>query len=243
MALRKWQIGCPCCCLCKNTQICIVVDTTGSMASFLAAMKNVFVDLRDEFDSDTCDFALVQYKDVEDGTSHWDGTSTPVEDYGTGWHVVIPFTNDYDELLVGVNSLTHAGGGDLPEQQLMTLEKVGNEWFTTLGGEADGTGDPIRRIVIWAGDAAGWADGAKGHSYPTRQEAIDALLAVPAKVFAVNSKAAGAGIDYFAANDSTSEPYQATDIVTQTDGQLFNYSGSDSTDLIEALCAAFRAPI
>ena len=76
------------------------------MASIIAEFQDLFEQLRDEFESDSCFWSVVEYKDVEDGGA-----------FAAGWNVVQVFTSDFDDVLTAINSLSAAGGGDTPEQQ------------------------------------------------------------------------------------------------------------------------------
>lgn len=232
MALRFFSPGCPCCCSCMppGNDLLIVMDTTGSMSGILTAFKSVFHKLRDKLDSEFCRWGLVDYRDYEDGGSY--ATS--------GWKVDCAFTSDYDVFLDALDALEAGGGGDLPEQNFDALKNAGSEWISTLGGRSDET---IRRIILWAGDAAAWNGNAKpylSHTYPTRAEVITSLTDATIKVIALNTGSTTSGINSAAATDNLTGA--ATAICEATNGECINgaYGAAQYKKVLKAVCRAVR---
>ncbi len=229
--IRWFNPPCPCCCTCENKDVLLLIDTTGSMISFLVSLKQIFNDFEEDFATESCYWAVADYKDVEDGG-----------DYTNGWSVKQTFTNDFSLILTAVNALTGLGGGDLPEQQFMALKKSGDEWYTTLGARS---GDPtIQPIIIWCGDKPGWNDGAKGFAYPTQASVISSLQNKDIEVYGLNVMGSGTttcgpfypgGIDGCAANEN--DPYQATNICGATNGEVY-HNVSQYEDIRSAMCTA-----
>jgi von Willebrand factor type A domain len=224
--LRNMGPKCGCCCGCRDSDVLLLVDTTGSMQGFIDTLKTIFTSFKESFQSDSCRWSVVEYKDVTDGTPF----STD------GWRVVQNFTQSFDPNIVNaVNGLSANGGGDLPEQAFSALKNAGEQW-EDMGGRPQS--DQIKRIIVWGGDAPSHNGGA---SYPTRSQVIDALCSACIKVFALNVNTAGAGLDGSA--DTDNEPHQAQEITDTTRGKLFNdVDPSDQKAITDALCEALGAP-
>ena len=197
--------------------VLFVTDTTGSMASYINTIKSIFAPManlvKDALPGVSFRWGVVSYKDFEDGVA-----------YVNGWQIERTFTDDIALVQSAINTWVAYGGGDMPEQQLATLKKVGEQWESALLGRADS-----QRLVIWGGDVVGWADGAKGLAYPSLAATIAALVAANVRVFGVNDKTSGDGID----GDG-----QATAICVATGGQLTNNVTVGSTDEIAELVAS-----
>jgi len=208
-------------CVCSNTDILLVVDTTGSMGSTIAAFRDLLSEVIVAMDSPTCRIGLVTYRDFED-----------VGDYANGWKVNTGFTDDFEGVVFAVGNLSAGGGGDGPEQQLATLQKAALEWETTLGGRPT-----ANRAIAWVGDIWGWAAGAKGHDYPTVGEVITALTAANIQVIALNPGSAGLGLDGGSDTDPEQPKNQATDITDATAGTVINgVLGLLLEDVIQQFC-------
>lgn len=203
-----------------DADILLLTDTTGSMGAYIATIKAVFSPLASQLTTSmpnvNFQWAAASYKDFED-----------TGPYTSGLSIDRPFTADITAVQTAVNSWSPAGGGDGPEQQLAALKRIANEWETTFGGrpQPDPANPSISRAVVWAGDVAGWENGAKGRAYPRLQETIDALAAAGIVVYGINTRIAGSGIDSVGPGYSgtmTDGRNQATAIVTATGGALHN---------------------
>ena len=204
--------GCRCC----NSDILLVIDTTGSMAGVIRQFADLLVEVLEVMDSPTCRIGLVTYKDYEDGGA-----------YASGWRVDQTFTFDFANVSSLVSSLGVAGGGDGPEQQLSTLKLCADEWVTTLGGR-----DDSNRVIAWAGDITGHADGAKGFPYPAIESVITSLQDKEIQVVALNGRPSGSGIDGGG---------QATQITSATSGFVVdNVLSLPLDDVIQQFCDAIN---
>jgi hypothetical protein len=192
-----------------NADILILVDTTGSMSGFLSTLKTVMPDILTTVTATAPDatirWAVAGYRDYEDGG-----------DYASyGYKLHLPFTSDSASILSAINALTAGGGGDTSEQNLAALLHIATGWDTLTGSSTAGRG------ILWAGDVPGWEDGAKGQPYPTFQATLNELVDQNIAVFALNQKAAGAGLDAPGPAPSDGR-YQASTITTETDGGIYH---------------------
>jgi hypothetical protein len=198
-------------CDCNNSDILIVIDTSGSMGGVINALQDLVNELGQGLDSDTCRWGVVEYRDITDGG-----------DFTDGWHIVLPFSGDIFDLSNAVESLSAGGGGDQPEANFFALRGAALAWETTLGGQQIGS---INRQIIWIGDA----EAHEGGDYPTRAEVISALNGAEIVVSALNTEIEGTGID---------TGNQATDIITATGGLLIHDAAfADSETLINQFCS------
>lgn len=208
----------PCCCgcICSCTDLLFLIDTTGSMGGQLNAFRAAMNTVVDKFNSPTCRWGVANYKDFEDGGP-----------YANGWRVNTNFTNNVGAAQNAINGLFHSGGGDELEQNLAALSNAANQW-QSIGGRAptDACGNnssvTIKRAVVWAGDVGGWENGAKGLPYPSLAATIAALVAAQIKVIAL-----GGGLGP-----------QATAITAATGGIFLSNSGTDSAQILDAICLA-----
>lgn len=112
--------------------IAFVIDTTGSMAGSITALKNTVVTTLNTLNANGADFriAVTEYKDH------------PVSPYGDStdfpYRANAPFSSQLPAIQTGLNMLTARGGNDWPESM-----------FSGVMGAINATG-----ITPWRGDAA-----------------------------------------------------------------------------------------
>jgi hypothetical protein len=172
----------------KETDIAILVDTTGSFIGDLVMFKAQASDMLGELQNSGLDVsvALAQHKDFPVGifgaTSDFPyrrelvpgtvGDPTPLHVLGTEYNV--------DELSLAINGLTGGGGFDDPESQLEALHQLatgtGNVTYTPLTGQGGVSGDAgvvrpafrstseNRFVVLWTD--ASFHDSADEPTYP-----------------------------------------------------------------------------
>ena len=205
-----------------DVDVLFLTDTTGSMASYISTIKAVFSPLATSVSAMlpevVFNWAAVSYKDFEDGGN-----------YANGYQIDQAFTPTIATVQTAINSWSASGGGDLPEQQIAALKLVADNWETTLSGRANS-----QRVVVWGGDVGGHEDGAKSQAYPALPDTVAALVAAGIKVFAINSKAAGDGLDDVG---TPSGERQASTITSATGGQLSNSVSQSDADAIAAIVA------
>ncbi len=99
-----------------QVDIVFVIDTTGSMGSYITNVKNNINDFVDEIESAgiTPSFALVDYKDVTSDGQH--STNTKKNHDGRNWF------KDANEFKAQISNLNIGGGGDEPESAIDALE-------------------------------------------------------------------------------------------------------------------------
>ena len=211
-----------CCGCCRNSDVVLLTDTTGSMGGYISNIKAIFTGLEKDFNDPSCRWIVADYKDYEDGGVY----QTP------GVKFITPvFTNDWVAIKAAVNALSAGGGGDGPEGAFLALEEIASKWETTLGGYANVAA--AKRVVIWGGDAPSWNADAKAHPYPSEATLTDALVAKKIHVIGINSTPANGGIDGQAGTENN--PGQAKRICKATDGFLFN-SVTTLDQIKETLC-------
>lgn len=127
------------------------------------------------------EWAVVNYKDVEDGGYY----------AAYGYDIDTEFTPSGVTAQNAIAAITGSGGGDYAQQQLDTLVAVAGDWISYLSGRLMST-----RMLVWIGASPGWAGAAKGRTYATLGEASDALSGVDIRVIAVNFREASNGIDW-----------------------------------------------
>lgn len=96
----------------QQVSLVFVVDTTGSMASHIAAVKESIITIAKDVADSGCviaGLAFVGYKDWCDGDDHFE---------------VLPFTTDLSRFRDHVGHVTATGGGDAPEDVLGGLHKA-----------------------------------------------------------------------------------------------------------------------
>lgn len=210
--------GCCCCCYCDNSDVLLLVDTTGSMANNLGFLTSTFSEIRETYPSHNCRWSLAEYRTV--------GV------FSAGWNILQTFTTDFSQFVDAVELLDATGSSG---QVLMALKNAGDLWVSGL----EGSTDPDRkRVIVWVGDFAGF----NGTSpYPTRQEAIDSLIAANIRVVAINVDRVNEGIDGSLAveNALNKRPGQATDVIQQTGGTVFHAGLGSIVAVKTALCRAF----
>lgn len=141
-----------CCCPKGSVDIAVLVDSTGSMASFISAATTVFEVLTR---NTQCKWLVADFKDIIDGVP-----------YSTlGINVRQNFTFDISLAAAAVASMSAAGGGDSPEQGYTAIKYLCDNWVT-LGGRV---GNP--RMIFVIADAPNH----NGGSYPTRPQVETAL--------------------------------------------------------------------
>lgn len=213
-------------CVCNNSDILLVIDTTGSMGGLISKFADLLEEVLVVMDSPTCRIGLVTYKDFEDSG------------YSSGWRVDSTFTNNFNGVSNLVSNLRVGGGGDGPEQQLATLKLAAEQWESRLFGRPDPN---VKRVIAWAGDIHGWANGAKGRPFPTVNEVIDAMTASNIKVVALNGQNFGNGLDFGIVGNDEQPPWQATSIAAATNGLVIDdVTNLPIDDVIEQFCEAIN---
>lgn len=197
-----------------DTDILFLMDTTGSMAATIAAVRDLFTPLVDQlallFPEVTFKWAAAEYKDFADGDAYTD----------FGYMFTSFFTEDASLVQTGMSTWVAAGGGDTPECNMNALYGVARDWVDRLDGRED-----VNRIIVWCGDATSHVDTAAG--YKSVAEAISMLQSKGCVVIACNTEPAGNGIN----TDG-----QATAIVDATEGVLVDQVGSKTVaELLDTL--------
>lgn len=210
-----------------SADILFLVDTTGSMGGFINTLHSVMPDIleviRASVPTATLRWAVVGYRDVEDGGNY----ST------SGYTLHQAFTSSDTTTVTTIGNLSASGGGDEPEQNLMALKNLATGWVSSLGGNTSAA-----RAIIWAGDAVGWEDGAKGFAYPTLQDTLNALTAADITVFALNMRSVNAGINQPGPAPSDGRA-QASTIVEATGGDIYHdVNDSLAGDIADAVVEA-----
>lgn len=164
----------------SDTDILLLMDTTGSMGGFIATFKEIFEPLAQEinalFPEVSFKWGVADYRDFGD--------------YPTAWEVGQKFTPSHALAQAAINAWTAGGGGDFTEAQLKALTDIANNWETAaLGGRPLSAAN---RIVVWAGDYPGHEDAPE---YPDLVQTIIALTAANVTVIGLNTAGAGFGID------------------------------------------------
>lgn len=221
--MNRMSPGCKCCCFCDKSDVCLVLDSTGSMDYLLSALTDIFNEFPDDFDASSCRWALVDYKDFSD--------DPPYQWESDGYKVWTPFVT-LEEMLEFLPDLEASGGGDTPEQGFVALKFVGEHWLDEL----DGRDDPeIKRVVIWGGDAPshnGEIDRSPldNWTYPTRAEVITAVTDSELQVFCLD------GGDLNGAATADNAAGAADEIAEATDGEVI--TATNKKEIREALCKA-----
>jgi hypothetical protein len=173
--------------------ILFLTDTTGSVGGYIQTLQHVFPvvaqSLAAALPNFTFNWAVASYRDFEDSG-----------DYANGYKLDQAFTSNSATAATAIDSWVSSGGGDSPEQQIAALKKISEEWETTVGGNAIGSG---HRVILWGGDNPGWENGSKSLAYPVLADTIAELVSKQIAVFAINKKSLGNGIDGVGASDST----------------------------------------
>jgi von Willebrand factor type A domain len=97
-----------------NASICFLVDTTGSMSTYIDAVKDQILAIVSQMVREGCEFggvAFVGYKDWCDGANHFE---------------ILEFTKDVNAFKAFVAGVRAGGGGDFPEDVLGGLDKAIN---------------------------------------------------------------------------------------------------------------------
>eukprot|EP01038_Epipyxis_sp_PR26KG_P005143 gene5143-7163_t len=87
----------------QRVSICFVVDTTGSMSSYIQAVKSQIVSIVEEVKKTSCEIeglAFVGYKDFSEGPNHFE---------------IFNFSKHTNEFKEYVGKIVAGGGGDFPE--------------------------------------------------------------------------------------------------------------------------------
>ena len=198
-----------------TVDILFLTDTTGSVGGYIQTLQHVFPvvaqSLAAALPNFTFNWAVASYRDFEDGG-----------DYANGYKLDQAFTSNAATAATAIDSWVSSGGGDSPEQQIAALKKISEEWETTVGGNAIGSG---HRVILWGGDNPGWENGSKSLAYPVLADTIAELVSKQIAVFAINKKSLGNGIDGVGASDSTATPAdgrkQASAITSATGGKIY----------------------
>ena len=166
-----------------------VIDTTGSMADDIAKVKESAAKIVDEVKGVVPSFriGIVDYRDHP-------GAGGDAGDYPS--RTVLAMTSDTAAILAGINSLTVAGGGDLPESVYSGV----NHAISMKDGLGQWRGGDNRKVVLLFGDAAPHEPEAVT-GYTKYQVATAAYNADPVDVFGV---VVGDDADAVAAFDTVS---------------------------------------
>ena len=224
---KKNSPGCKCCCSCSAKDVCILLDTTGSMQGVLENFKIIIEELQPLFENESCQWSLVEYKDQFD--------------YGfeDGWNVLQTFTSEFQLIIDASKLLNSSGGGDGPEQQYTSIKLISEKWESLDGLEGRSHVD-FDRVLIWIGEAPGHNGElySGGRVYPTRAEVISALDVAEVKVFALNVRSEFAGIDGQSGIDDLKQ--QGTVIAETSGGQIF-HNVTQLQQIKDALCKALSS--
>ncbi|MFN7923888.1 MAG: hypothetical protein U0Q16_27550 [Bryobacteraceae bacterium] len=122
-----------------KADVYFLADTTGSMSGILAAVQAGANNILTALNGLGIDivFGVGNYKDLADGPANFFK------------HQVSP-TNVAATVTAGINAWSAAGGGDLPEGQLLAFDKL-----AVPPGGGIGWRPGSKRIIVWFGDAAG----------------------------------------------------------------------------------------
>lgn len=116
----------------QNISLCFLLDTTGSMGSYITGVKDQILEIVSQVTLSGCEISgisFVGYKDWCDGDNHFE---------------ILPFTKDFAAFGCFVKSINPTGGGDFPEDVLGGIEKaIGLVW-------PEGS---LTRIIFHMGDA------------------------------------------------------------------------------------------
>lgn len=157
-----------------DVDVAVVIDTTGSMGSSIASVKQEVANLVATVSSSTQSsrFALVTYRDHP---SNGGGSG----DYPA--RVDMTFSPNSAGFVNAVNSLTVGGGGDTPESTLSALHATfGLPWRPT-----------VRKIVVLITDAPA-KDPEPVTGYTSASIAAEAIALDPAEVHVIDIGALGA---------------------------------------------------
>lgn len=161
MALNP-SLGLNCNIQASGVDVVIVMDTTGSMGSGIAAAKSVAINYIDQLADSGIDYraAVVDYKD-----KRYDPYASRLD---------LAFTKDQTAISNAINALSATGGGDTPEDVYSGLMTAINlPWR-----------DGSKKVIILMGDA-GPLDPEPGTGY-TLSSVINAANAVdPASIYAI----------------------------------------------------------
>ncbi|KZS11039.1 Uncharacterized protein APZ42_023761 [Daphnia magna] len=116
----------------RHIGICFLLDTTGSMCSYINGVKEQIVEIVARLEASGCGIeglAFVGYKDWCDGINHFE---------------ILPFTKSISEFKSFVATICAKGGGDFPEDVLGGLSRaISLNWPLNSG----------TRIIFHLGDA------------------------------------------------------------------------------------------
>lgn len=209
--------------------VAFLIDTTGSMGGAIGAVKAAFDILLEKVNVDVptdrrCRWAVSEYKDYEDGGSFSAANG--------GIRVNRTLTSDLALVSAALGTLTPDGGGDLPEQQMKSLQTLCNNWVSRLGGSSARTTSPSgnsvferRRTIIWCGDVYGH----EGGTYPTLAQLGRCYRDLDTCIQIIAIDAGGL--------DGTG---QASTLARWTHGRVFSLS-TDPDELAGKICAALKA--
>lgn len=108
----------------KKVDLVFVVDSTGSMNSYINSVKENLTSFVNEIESKKLDLsmAVVEYRDIEvDGAS-----STKIHEFSNG-----KWTSDSETVIKALNNIEVDGGGDDPETPTDAFQKLLNDWDDT----------------------------------------------------------------------------------------------------------------
>lgn len=129
----------------KSLDIVFLIDSTGSMGPYISNVKSqataLVSDLKSKFED--LRIAVVEYRDFPEYPYGDSG------DYITS--VKTSFTDDTDNAIAAIDSISVGGGADIPEALFSAVER------TATGAEIGGwrTGNNVSRHIILMGDAPG----------------------------------------------------------------------------------------
>lgn len=195
--------------------VLMLTDTTSSMGDYIATTKAIFSLVASEVEAELPNtdlyWAAADYKDFEDGGDY----------LNFGYHLGSKFNANPAFAKTAIDAWEPLGGEDAPEQQMAALLALANAWTTLLEGR-----EGAQKLIVWAGDAPGWLNGAKSFPYPSFEQVVAALKAKNIKVIAVSSEPVGYGIDMFS---------QASAIVNECGGAMLYNTTVSSAEILKSL--------
>ena len=221
----------------SKADVYFLADTTGSMASILAAVK-AGADAIQGADYGPIDiaFGVGNYRDLP-------------EDKPPFKHQLNPDTNAAN-VTAAINTWAAAGGGDAPEGQLFALDALAEAPGGAIGWRSDS-----KRIIVWFGDAPGHdpvCSAISGLAYSITEGSVTAKLAVQDDIvilaISTDTGTAGAldgdptiGGDYAGTCAVGGAAGQATRLAAATGGQ--HVSGVDAGAIVDTIIDLIEAAV
>ena len=212
----------------SRADVMFLVDTTGSMTSTIAAVRNNLNDILANAGAlGDVQFGVAEYRDFVVPGRPW-GSSGDFP-----FRLNQSITSDAAAVTTAIGGLTVSGGNDIPESNLYALQQTAVD--PAIGWRAGAA-----RIVVWFGDAPGHdPNTTPGYPGPTLAQTIASLTAADISVIGVNAPS-GPGID---TGFGSTPAGQATAITNATGGSLFNLgaTGSIVDEIDDAITAVFSS--